>query len=273
VVPGEFPDAARRGWARRGIGEPSLDLLAWQTVVGAWPISAERLREYLDKAAKEAKVRTTWVDHDEEFERAVAAWPADVFGDEELAAEIAEFVELLKAPGWSNALGQKLLQLTAPGVPDVYQGTELWDLSLVDPDNRRPVDFARRSEILDRVSGGWLPEVDDTGAVKLLVVHRALTLRRDRPELFDGYRALRAEGVAAEHVIAFTRSADLVVVATRLPVGLESSGGWRDTVLPLPAGSGPWTDLLTGRPAAGQCAALAGLLDHFPVALLVRGDQ
>jgi (1->4)-alpha-D-glucan 1-alpha-D-glucosylmutase len=270
-LPGEFSEAARRWSARRGIGEPSLDLLAWQTVVGAWPISAERLREYLDKAAKEAKVRTTWVDHDEEFERAVAAWPADVFGDEELAAEIAEFVELLKVPGWSNALGQKLLQLTAPGVPDVYQGTELWDLSLVDPDNRRPVDFARRSEILDRVSGGWLPEVDDTGAAKLLVVHRALTLRRDRPELFDSYRALRAEGVAAEHVIAFARSADLVVVATRLPVGLQTDGGWRDTVLPLPAGPGTWTDLLTGRPVAGGCPALAGLLDHFPVALLVRG--
>jgi (1->4)-alpha-D-glucan 1-alpha-D-glucosylmutase len=229
------------------------------------------MRDYLDKAAKEAKVRTTWIDHDEAFERAVAAWPDAVLGDEKLATEIAEFANRVRIPGWSNALGQKLLQLTAPGVPDVYQGTELWELSLVDPDNRRPVDFARRREILDRVADGWLPEVDDTGAAKLLVVHRALTLRRDRPELFDSYRALHAEGAAAEHAIAFTRSTDLAVVATRLPVRLESIGGWRDTVLPLPTGPGTWTDTLTGRPVSSDCPELRGLLDRYPVALLVRG--
>jgi (1->4)-alpha-D-glucan 1-alpha-D-glucosylmutase len=270
-LPGEFSEAVRRWSARHGIGEASLDLLAWQTLVGAWPISAERMRDYLDKAAKEAKVRTTWIDHDEAFERAVAAWPDAVLGDEKLATEIAEFANRVRIPGWSNALGQKLLQLTAPGVPDVYQGTELWELSLVDPDNRRPVDFARRREILDRVADGWLPEVDDTGAAKLLVVHRALTLRRDRPELFDSYRALHAEGAAAEHAIAFTRSTDLAVVATRLPVRLESIGGWRDTVLPLPTGPGTWTDTLTGRPVSSDCPELRGLLDRYPVALLVRG--
>jgi (1->4)-alpha-D-glucan 1-alpha-D-glucosylmutase len=272
-LPGEFSDALSRWSARRGIDEPSLNMLAWQTLVGAWPITAGRLSEYLGKASKEAKVRTTWVDHDDEFERAVDAWPAEVLGDEELSAEIVEFVERVKGPGWSNSLGQKLIQLTCPGVPDVYQGTELWDLSLVDPDNRRAVDYAARRKILSRVAGGELPPVDDTGAAKLLLVHKALTLRRERPELFDGYRALRAEGLGAEHVIAFTRSADLVVVATRLPVKLEAEGGWRDTVLPLPAGPGTWVDVLTDRAVDTGFPVLAGLLDRYPVALLVRGDR
>jgi (1->4)-alpha-D-glucan 1-alpha-D-glucosylmutase len=272
-LPGEFADAVSRWTARRGIDEPSLNLLAWQTLVGAWPISTERLQDYLEKAAKEGKVRTTWVDHDEEFERAVAAWPEEVLGDGELAAEIEQFVERVKGPGWSNALGQKLLQLTSPGVPDVYQGTELWDLSLVDPDNRREVDYGVRREILDRIVDGELPEVDDIGAAKLLVVHRALSLRRERPGLFDGYRPLHAEGEAAQHALAFNRGADLVVVATRLPVELEAGGGWRDTVLPLPAGPGVWTDVLTGRPVETMFPALAGLLDRYPVALLVRGEQ
>ncbi|HEV7974622.1 malto-oligosyltrehalose synthase [Amycolatopsis sp.] len=272
-LPEEFSEALSRWSARRGIDEPSLNLLAWQTLVGAWPITAERMSEYLGKASKEAKVRTTWVDHDEEFERAVDAWPGEVLGDEELSAEIAEFVERVKGPGWSNSLGQKLIQLTSPGVPDVYQGTELWDLSLVDPDNRRAVDYSVRREILGRVVSGELPEVDDVGAAKLLLVHKALKLRRERPELFDGYRALHAEGLAADHAIAFTRGADLVVVATRLPVKLAAEGGWRDTVLPLPAGPGTWVDVLTDRAVDTGLPALAGLLDRYPVALLVRGDR
>ncbi|GHF80436.1 (1-_4)-alpha-D-glucan 1-alpha-D-glucosylmutase [Amycolatopsis bartoniae] len=263
-IPDEFADAVERWTATHGIDEPSLNLLAWQTLVGAWPISADRLRGYLDKAAKEAKIRTTWTDHDEAFEQEVAEWPDRVLGATELGVE--EFVERIKGPGWSNALGQKLVQLTAPGVPDVYQGTELWDLSLVDPDNRRPVDYGVRRQILDRIEAGELPEVDDTGAAKLLVVHRTLTLRRDHPELFRGYKRLHAEGPAAEHALAFERNG-LVVVATRLPVGLANGGGWRNTVLPLPPGE--WTDVFTGTSAAGE---LSRLLSRYPVALLVRGD-
>jgi (1->4)-alpha-D-glucan 1-alpha-D-glucosylmutase len=259
-----------RDWsARRALPEPSLNLLAWQTLVGAWPISAERLGAYLDKASKEAKVRTSWTDHDEEFEAAVAAWPADVLGNDELAGAVAEFVRRIEPAGWSNALGQKLLQLAGPGVPDVYQGTELWDLSLVDPDNRRPVDYAARTELLERLESGWVPEVDHTGAAKLHVVRTVLRLRRARPDLFKGYRPLHAEGPAAEHVVAFARSTELVAVATRLPVGLERAGGWQDTVLPLPAGPGGCTDLLTGR-AVGE-PLLGAFLDHYPVALLLRG--
>jgi (1->4)-alpha-D-glucan 1-alpha-D-glucosylmutase len=264
-LPEEFGGLVREWTKRHGIDEPSLNLLAWQTIVGAWPIGPDRLRDYLDKAAKESKLRTTWVDHDEEFEAAVAAWPEQVLGDDVTRGEIEAFVGRIRDAGWSNALGQKLVQLTAPGVPDVYQGTELWDLSLVDPDNRRPVDYAVRRELLARVEDWWLPPVDDTGAAKLLVVQRALRLRRVRPELFHGYRPLLAEGVAADHVVAYHRSPDLAVVATRLPLGLAAAGGWRDTVLPLPPGE--WTDVLTGRPAG---TSLGDLLGQYPVALLVR---
>ncbi|MGW4522487.1 malto-oligosyltrehalose synthase [Amycolatopsis sp. NPDC004378] len=266
-VPGEFADAVRRWTARRGIDEPSLNLLAWQTLVSTWPIEPARLRDYLDKAAKEAKLRTSWTSHDEAFEADVAAWPGDVMGDAELAGEIEAFVARIEQPGYANSLGQKLVQLTAPGVPDVYQGTELWDFSLVDPDNRRPVDYAVRREQLARIADGELPDVDASGAAKLLVVHKALRLRREHPALFHGYRPLRAEGVAAEHCLAYTRGADLAVAVTRLPIGLEAAGGWRDTVLPLPAGV--WTDVLTGREVTGD---LAALFERYPVALLVRGD-
>jgi (1->4)-alpha-D-glucan 1-alpha-D-glucosylmutase len=260
----EFATAVRRWSARRGLPEPTLELLAWQTLVGAWPITPERLAAYLDKAAKEAKVRTSWVDHDEAFEQAVNAWPAEVLGDAELAADVAAFVARVRLPGWSNALGQKLLQLAGPGVPDVYQGSELWDLSLVDPDNRRPVDFARRTELLSRLESGWLPDVDDTGAAKLHVVRTTLRLRRDRPELFTGYRPLTADGPAADHLVAFAR-AGVVAVATRLPVTLAETG-WQDTVLALPPGT--WTDHLTHRDVP-EVVPVADLLDRYPVAVLV----
>jgi (1->4)-alpha-D-glucan 1-alpha-D-glucosylmutase len=155
-----------------------------------------------------------------------------------------------------------LVQLTMPGVPDTYQGTELWDLSLVDPDNRRPVDFALRDRLLARLDSGWQPGWDDPdGAGKLLVVSRALRLRRDRPGLFAGYTPLAATGPAADHAVAFDRGG-AVTVGTRLPVRLEHDGGWRDTTIPL---SG--TDVLTGRSYQGQ-TRLADLLADYPVALL-----
>jgi (1->4)-alpha-D-glucan 1-alpha-D-glucosylmutase len=266
-VPAEFAAAVARWSATHGIDEPALNLLAWQSLVGAWPVSAERMRDYLLKAAREAKLRTSWTDPDEPFERALAAWPDRVHA--ELGDDVGRFVARVIQPGWSNALGQKLVQLTAPGVPDVYQGSELWDLSLVDPDNRRPVDYAVRRALLARLADGWLPPVDDGGAAKLLVVHKALTLRRDRPALFTGYRPLTADGPAAEHALAFAR-AGVVTVATRLPVRLAASGGWRDSVLALPPGR--WTDVLTGE-ACGAVVALAELLARYPVALLVRGER
>jgi (1->4)-alpha-D-glucan 1-alpha-D-glucosylmutase len=273
-IPDEWAGTVGRWSATHGIDEPTLDAIAWQSLVGAWPITPERLRDYLDKAAKEAKVRTSWVDHDEDFEAAVNAWPEKVVT--ELGAEVEAFVGRIADAGWVNALGQKIVQLAGPGVPDVYQGTDLFDLSLVDPDNRRPVDYAKRQELLGRLEDGWLPDVDETGAAKLHVVRQVLRLRRDRPDLFTGYRPLRAQGPAAGHAFAFSRSPELVVVATRLPVALSRTG-WGDTVLPLPAGPGNWHDLLTGTPVETgpepRCAVLGDLLSHYPVALLLRGNR
>ena len=241
-LPAEFAAAVRRWSGRARLPEPTLNLLAWQSLVGAWPITPERLGGYLAKASREAKIATSWTEPNATFDAAVAAWPGAVLGDAALAADVGEFVARVRDAGWSNSLGQKLVQLTMPGVPDLYEGSELWDLSLVDPDNRRPVDFGRRRELLARIDGGWLPSVDESGAAKLLVVTRVLRLRLDQPALFGGYRALAAEGPAAGHAVAFARGGDrLVAVATRLPIGLQRDGGWRGTVLPLPGGAG-WTE-------------------------------
>jgi (1->4)-alpha-D-glucan 1-alpha-D-glucosylmutase len=261
----DFETPYQRWAAAHPLPEESLTRLAWQTLVGAYPISADRLRDYLTKAAKEAKLVTSWVDPVPEVDEAIAAWPDKVFGDATTMAEVTGFVDRITPAGWSNSLGQKLVQLAGPGIPDVYQGTELWDFSLVDPDNRRPVDFEQRAALLARIDDGWLPDVDESGAAKLLVTAKTLRLRRDRPELFTGYRPVPAEGPAAEHAIAFARGDWLVAVATRLPVRLD--GRWRDTVLPLPAGE--WTDVFTGE-RVSQTPLLSKLLSRYPVALVVR---
>ncbi|MGH4021142.1 MAG: malto-oligosyltrehalose synthase [Pseudonocardiaceae bacterium] len=245
------------------VPDPSLGHLLWQTVAGAWPLSRERLHGYLTKAMREARTRTSWTEPDEAFETAMHAVVDAVYDHPELRAAVDGLVSDITPPGWSNSLSATLLQLAMPGVPDTYQGCELWDYSLVDPDNRRPVDFPARHDLLARLDNGWLPEVDDSGAAKLLVVSRTLRARRGHPECFTGYAPVHAAGPAAEHAIAFERRG-VLAVATRLPVGLAARGGWGDTVLPLPEGS--WTDTLTGVPAQ---PGLAGLLTRYPVALLL----
>ncbi|WP_371850603.1 malto-oligosyltrehalose synthase [Nocardiopsis listeri] len=280
-IPGDFADALRRWSPRAPLPEPALDLLGWQTLLGAWPIDDERLTAYLLKAAREARLGTSWTDQDPEFEDRIRSWPDRLRADTDLYAEVRAFAESITAPGWSNSLGQKAVQLLGPGVPDVYQGTELWDLSLVDPDNRRPVDHEARAEPLARIEAGWRPRVDADGAAKLHLVRTCLRARRDlRP---TGYLPLSAEGPAADHALAFARTTRgsrgpaLAVVATRLPLTLADAGGWADTVLPLPSGPGDWVDLLTGRPIVPDrvdgltTAHLAEVLDRYPVAVLARG--
>ena len=242
----------------------ALGHLLWQTVVGAWPLSADRLHAYLEKAIREARTRTSWDDPDAGFEAAMHAVADAVLAPGPLHDDVAAFVATVAGPGFANALTATLVQLTMPGVPDTYQGGELWDLSLVDPDNRRPVDFALRASLLERLDGGWRPRWDDPdGAAKLLVVSRAVRLRRDRPELFSGYAPVRADGPAADHLLAFDRGG-AVTVGTRLPVGLARAGGWRDTTVTVTG-----TDLLTDRSYAGTVAVADLLADH-PVALLAR---
>jgi (1->4)-alpha-D-glucan 1-alpha-D-glucosylmutase len=266
-VPGDWTEVVRR-WVRIApLPDPSLAHLIWQAAVGAWPISRERLQAYALKAAREAGTATTWTQPDEVFETRLREMVDRLYDDPALHREVADFAASITPPGWSNALGQKLIQLTMPGVPDVYQGSELWDHSLVDPDNRRPVDFGLRRELLGRIDDGWLPPIDESGAAKLLVTSRTLRLRRQRPELFDGYRSVFAEGRVGEHVLAFDRGG-VVAVATRLPVGLSRRGGWGDTVLSLDGHS--WTEVFTNATYGGNRIAVAELLSTYPVALLVK---
>jgi (1->4)-alpha-D-glucan 1-alpha-D-glucosylmutase len=269
-LPSDWAAAMRRWAAAHPLPERSLELLAWQCLIGAWPIPAERMADYLLKAAKEAKLVTSHVAAVPEVDDAIRRWPGEVLADADLVADIEKLVARIAPAGWSNSLGQKLLQLAGPGVPDVYQGTECFEYSLVDPDNRRPVDFAARRSLLARLDEHWLPPVNTSGAAKLLVTTSVLRLRRYRPELFHGYRPLHAEGPAAEHAVAFARDAGVVAVATRLPIGLAALGGWSDTVLTLPDGADDWTDVITGESVDGSTHQLASLLSRYPVALLVR---
>jgi len=259
----EFTRLARAAGA--SVPDPALGHLLWQTVVGAWPLPPERLHAYLSKAMREARTHTSWTDPNEPFESALHALADAAVEDPALRSAVAQVAARIIPPGRSNSLSAVLVQLMMPGVPDTYQGGELWDLSLVDPDNRRPVDFTLRAELLARIDSGWLPEVDDSGAAKLLVVSRALRARREHPERFTGYIPLRATGPAARHAVAFGRNR-VVAVATRLPVGLAARGGWGQTALALPEGS--WTDALTGF-STSQSVPLAELLTRYPVALLL----
>ncbi|MCU1438302.1 MAG: putative sugar synthase [Naasia sp.] len=265
-IPDSWAEALRELRRLAPVGDGPFENLLWQAIVGAWPASRERLHAYAEKASREAGNSTTWTAPDEAFETRMHAAVDAAFDDPQVAAVIERIVALVSAPGWSNSLSAKLLQLTAPGVPDVYQGSELWEQSLVDPDNRRAVDFAERRRLLADIDGGVQPPVDASGAAKLLVTTRALRLRRDNPRLFTGYTPLAASGSAAAHLVAFDRGG-AIAVATRLPVGLAERGGWEDTTLDVAAG--PVIDVLTGRRYDGGPLTVSEVLDRYPVALLV----
>ena len=279
-IPERWARAARR-WRmsnerHRADGMPGRgdEYLLYQTLVGAWPLERERALRYMQKAAREAKIHTRWASPDEAYEDALAEFIEALYADEAFQQELTDFVAPLLEPGRRNALTQALLKLTAPGVPDIYQGCELWDLSLVDPDNRRLVDFERRRELLDE-----LDELDaaqilarrDEGSPKLWLTRQTLRLRRRRPGAFGpegGYQPLLARGEHAARVVAFARGAgEVVTVAPRWPLGLEQ--GWEDTELGLP-GPGPWCHELTGQTFEGERVAVGEVLEGFPVGLLNR---
>ncbi|MDO5498443.1 MAG: malto-oligosyltrehalose synthase [Propionibacteriaceae bacterium] len=248
---------------RSGIPNRSFANLLGQTLLGAGPIAPERLHAYAEKAMREAADGTTWTHPDEVFEQSVHAAVDLACDDENLRDGLERLWTQIEQPGWSNALGAKLVQLTMPGIPDVYQGTELWEDSLVDPDNRRPVDFGVRRSLLGLSEAPW---VDETGAAKFWVVRQALRLRRERPELFRAYAPVSATGTAGHHLLAFDRGGAITAV-TRLPYTLSTDhAGWGDTQLPL---AGLWRDVLTGVEHHGP-ARPAELFGHYPVALLIR---
>jgi len=263
-VPQAWGDFAEQFLDATAVPTRAFGYFLAQTLVGAGPIERERMHAYAEKSMREASEATTYTAVNEHYETAVHAAVDAAYDEPELRTAWDDLVAAVTEPGWSNALGQKVVQLTMPGIPDVYQGTELWDDSLVDPDNRRPVDFALRRSLAAQVVATH-PGVDASGAAKLWVTMQALRARRERPELFTGYTPLRATGPAADHLVAFDRGG-AITLATRLPVGLTAAGGWLDTALALPEGR--YVDALTGREHSGS-VVVADVLDRYPVALLL----
>jgi (1->4)-alpha-D-glucan 1-alpha-D-glucosylmutase len=255
-------------------------VLIYQTLLAAWPIEQARLAEFLVKALREAKQNSSWLAPREEYEQAVCTFAEQIVADEErFLPDFREFQAQLARHGARNALGQLVLKIAAPGVADFYQGTELWQFTLVDPDNRRPVDYQRRTGMLEELRRresedriGLIRELaadPQRNEMKLWVTYKGLALRKQHREMFarGDYLALDVMGTCAAHVVAFARRLGeqwAVVVAPRWTSRL---GDWGDTAIALPGGApSEWVDALTGLiPASWR---LADLLREFPVALL-----
>ncbi|TFC31433.1 malto-oligosyltrehalose synthase [Cryobacterium sp. TMT1-3] len=268
-IPAEWEVALEQLRAAHPLGDAPFENLLWQAIIGAWPAGRERLSAYALKAAREAGTSTTWTSQNIEFETKLDHLVTAVTEPGPTRDLATNLVSRVQPAGWSNSLSLKLMQLTMPGVPDVYQGSELWESSLVDPDNRRSVDYELRQRLLARIDSGWLPPVDETGAAKLLVTCRALRLRRDWAELFTRYAAVPVFGAAATHAVAFDRGG-AITLATRLPIGLLAGGGWGNTTIGV-AGRG-YMDVLTGERFTGPILRVADLLARYPVALLIPAE-
>jgi (1->4)-alpha-D-glucan 1-alpha-D-glucosylmutase len=277
-LPVRWGEAVRRWSARNeqlcGGEHPdrNAQYLLYQTLIGAWPIEQERVMEYLLKAAREAKQQTSWTAPNAEYEQTLQAFIASALADERFVSDLRNFVDDLKTPGWVNSLAQTLLKLTAPGAPDIYQGCDLWDLSLVDPDNRRPVDYALRQRLLSELEDATPEDIwarRDEGLPKLWLTRQALAARREHAAAFGpqgAYTPLSAQGAKAAHLVAFMRGGEIIALAPRLVIGLGDD--WADTTLELPAGR--WRNALTGDALDGGVVALAEALRRFPVALLIK---
>ena len=277
-IPEEWAAAVRR-WSglnekhrRNDMPDRNMEYLVYQAFVGAWPIEADRMRNYIEKASREAKTFTSWTDPNPAYDEALRQFVSAVCEDEEFLRDIGQFAARLVEPGRLNSLSQTLIKLTAPGVPDMYQGTEIWDLSLVDPDNRRPVDYDKRRRLLSELKG-LTPEQalarSDDGLPKLWVTTKALCLRQSLPEVFgesSSYTPIYGRGPMGNHLVAYLRGDAVLAVAPRLVLGLRD--GWGDTVLRVPEGQ--WTNVITSDSVSGGELQVAELLSRFPVALLKR---
>ncbi|MBB1509070.1 malto-oligosyltrehalose synthase [Tessaracoccus sp. MC1756] len=259
---------------RSSMVDGATELLVWQTLAAVRPITEERLDRYLTKAMREAKRHTTWTAPEASYESAVLDLAHAGLRNDRCAAALAEFDDVTADTVRSNVLGAKLIQLTMPGVPDVYQGCEIVNVSLVDPDNRRPVDFALRAKLLAELDAITAPGSLD--AEKLLVTSRALRLRRQRADAFRGPGATYAPvPTTSGHAVAFARGTEgggvtAVTVATRLPSALAERGGWGEHLIILPEGR--YRCMFTGLEIDGGAQPLASLLTELPVALLMAVD-
>jgi (1->4)-alpha-D-glucan 1-alpha-D-glucosylmutase len=275
----------------------NTEYLYYQTLIGSWPCESdwdgsptsasyqERIKNYMQKATREAKQHTSWVANDEAFESALQGFIDATLTDQTFIADMRGFVDSIKQKGRINSLAQTLMKSTAPGIPDLYQGGELWDLSLVDPDNRRPVDYDHRRKLLAELKNLTTAEILerwDDALPKLHVIHESLLLRAAESECFAAdasYEPLTPVGAYADRAIAYMRKAAaspsetsgadapaVVVVVPRL--GVASGDGWGDTHIDLPHGQ--WRHVLAGATIPGGSVHLSELFAHYPVALLAR---
>jgi len=256
---------------------PSRDdqYLLFQTLVGTWPIDTQRLQAYMLKAAREAKQRTSWIDQDAEYEAALADLVDKLTGDPRLVASLERFLADLLPAARMASLAQTLIKLTVPGVPDIYQGCELWDESLVDPDNRRPVDYDQRRKLLSKLDGLPVDKIVarmDEGLPKLWVTRQALAARAGYRDCFGPggtYTPVHIEGSRPDAAIAYRRGERAVVVAPRRTVDTEVWSGQTTVVLP----PGRWADMMSGRAFEtdqAQPIRLSELWHDFPVSLLIQ---
>ncbi|MCU1345833.1 MAG: malto-oligosyltrehalose synthase, partial [Acidimicrobiia bacterium] len=273
-IPQQWQGAVQR-WAehnerhRRDAGpDRNAEYLLYQTLIGAWPIDAERVAAYMAKATKEAKVHTSWTEPAVDYDEALAVFISAILADDEFVSDLQQFMTSQKIVerGRRNSLAQTTLLLTCPGVPDIYQGNELWDLSLVDPDNRRPVDYDQRRQVLASAADVATADAmgfEDVGGPKLWLTQRLLGYRRDHygPLSQSVYEPLSVDGPQASRIVAFSRG-PLVVVAPC------HTGDLDGTAVDLPGGN--WCDVLTGATLDGKRQPVDRILSKFPVAVLAR---
>ncbi|MEX1048212.1 MAG: malto-oligosyltrehalose synthase [Akkermansiaceae bacterium] len=281
-IPAQWAEQVRRwsshnhsAWHGR---EPdrNAEYFFYQTLVGAWPIESKRMELHMQKACREAKDYTSWTAPDEAYEAKIKEFTHSVLADASFIKLLQSFVAPLVPLGWVNSLAQTLLKLTTPGVPDIYQGCEIWDNSLVDPDNRRPVNYQIRRKMLETLrSGMGVAEVmarADEGFPKLHTIHTSLAVRRRLPAAFaagpqGAYRPLLVGGRKLAHVVAFCRGQSIAVIVPRLIHTV--AGDWGDTTIDL--GEGDWLSEFDLTAKQGVVKA-AELFRHFPIALLTRSD-
>lgn len=280
-IPQQWSRAVRRwfemnaAFRKDGAPDPNTEYLLYQTLVGSWPIDERRLSSYMIKAVREAKTRTSWSRPNDRYEKSLDRFVRKVLSHRKFTQDLNAFLTPLADPARVSSLSQTLIKSTAPGIPDFYQGSELWDLTLVDPDNRRPTDFELRRRLMAELK--HLPTEKicsrfEEGMPKLFVIWKALSLRREHPELFGpagAYTPLYAEGEKADHIVAFLRGGRVATVAPRFPVKL--GGDWKDTVMELSGGQ--WTNVLTGERLSGGRHYISDLLKEFPVGLFRKGME
>jgi (1->4)-alpha-D-glucan 1-alpha-D-glucosylmutase len=260
-----------RSDAHRIDGQPerNFEYYIYQTLVGAWPLTRERAHVHVEKAMREAKLFTNWLTPSAEYEHAVHHFIDRLYGDQQFIDELDAFVRELHPADWTKALAQLLLKLTLPGVPDIYQGCELWALQLADPDNRAPVDYGERRAMLTECRAATVDAVMariDEGLPKMWTLTKTLELKARVSDLLPtaDYRPLELRGDRASSVVAFLRGRDVAVI---VPIR-TTSGAWTDVRAALP--EGVWFNVLTDEEVQGGEVAVRELFARFPVALLER---